>query len=365
MTQGNFTGPRPRAGIESIAAYVPGKSGSKAGKVHKLSANESPFGPSPKAIAALARHATADLALYPDGQATALREAIAARYGLNAAQIVCASGSGEILQLLASAYLSAGDEAIYSQFGFLLYPIAIASNGAKAIVAPEHNHATDVGEILSRVTPRTKAVFLANPNNPTGTYLPLADVKRLHLGLPSHVLLVLDGAYAEYVLANDYESGIALVESSNNVVMTRSFSKAYGLAGLRLGWAYCPPAIADILNRIRGPFNVSDPALSVGIAAVQDTAFLDLTVAHNAQWKAWLVAELQKLGIDTTPSVANFVLLNFTSAAEAEKIDQLLTARGLILRRVSAYGLPNALRLTVGSEEACRAVIAALTEYDS
>jgi histidinol-phosphate aminotransferase len=365
MNQANFAGPKPKAGIETIAAYVPGKSGTKTGKVLKLSANESPFGPSPKAIAAFALHATSKLALYPDGQATALREAIAARYGLELNQIVCASGSGELLQLLAQAYLSEGDEAIYSQFGFLLYPIAIACNGAKPVMAPEHNYVSDVGEILSRVTTRTKIVFLANPNNPTGTYLSFAEVKRLHQGLPSHVLLVLDAAYAEYVLANDYENGIALVESSSNVVMTRTFSKVYGLAGLRLGWAYCPPAIAEVLNRIRGPFNVSDPALSAGIAAVQDVTFIDQAVAHNAKWLEWLISELKKLGIATTPSVANFVLLHFKTAAIAEDADRFLTSRGLILRRVAAYGLPHALRLTVGSEEACRAVVEALTEFMS
>jgi histidinol-phosphate aminotransferase len=358
-----IAGPVPKAGVLGIHAYVPGKSGAKTGKIYKLSSNESPLGPSPQAVAAYAAGASESLALYPDGGAAVLREAIAARYGLKAAQIVCGSGSDELLQLLAHAYLSEGDEAIYSQYGFLVYPIAIASNDATAVVAPEHNHVADVGEILSRVTPRTKMVFLANPNNPTGTYLPFSAVKRLHQGLPSHVLLVLDGAYAEYVLSNDYESGVALVEQHGNVVMTRTFSKIYGLAALRLGWAYCPPAIADVLNRIRGPFNVSAPAIAVGTAAMKDVSFIDRAVAHNTKWLAWLTAEIGKLGLQVTPSVGNFVLMHFASAEKAAAADAFLTARGIILRRVDAYGLPQALRLTVGTEEANRAVIAALTEF--
>jgi histidinol-phosphate aminotransferase len=356
-------GPVPKTGILDIHAYVPGKSGAKTTKVYKLSSNESSLGASPRAVEAYTAQSSAGLALYPDGTALTLREAIAARYGLKVTQIVCGSGSDELLQLLAHAYLSAGDEAIYSQYGFLVYPIAIASNSATAVVAPEHDHVADVGEILSRVTPRTKMVFLANPNNPTGTYLPFSAVKRLHQGLPSHVLLVLDAAYAEYVLANDYDSGIALVEQFNNVVMTRTFSKIYGLAALRLGWAYCPPAIADVLNRIRGPFNVSAPALAAGTAAMKDTPFIDKAVAHNSKWLEWLSVEIGKLGLQVTPSVGNFVLIHFNGAERAAAADAFLTARGLILRRVEAYGLPNALRLTVGSEEANRAVIVALAEF--
>jgi histidinol-phosphate aminotransferase len=356
-------GPEPKAGIESIYAYVPGKSGAKAGKVFKLSSNESPLGPSPAALAAFSAQASENLALYPDGTAQVLREAIAARFGLKADCIVCGSGSDELLQLLAHAYLSAGDEAIYSQFGFVVYPIVIASNGAKAVIAPENNHVADVGEILARVTARTKIVFLANPNNPTGTYLPFADVKRLHQGLPAHVLLVLDAAYAEYVLANDYESGISLVESSSNVVMTRTFSKIYGLAALRLGWAYCPPAIADVLNRIRGPFNVSAPAISAGTAAIKDGAHIDAAVAHNTKWLSWLTTEIRKLGLAVTPSVGNFILVDFGNAEKAEAADALLSSKGIIIRKVDAYGLPSCLRVTIGTEEANHAIVAALTEF--
>ena len=357
-------GPSPKPGILDIHAYVPGKSGPKTGKVHKLSSNESPLGPSPKAVAAYQEAVAQNLALYPDPGATKLREAIAKRYGLNAANIVCGgTGSDELLQMLAHAYLGVGDEAIYSQFGFLVYPIAIATNGATPIVAPEKNYTADVGEILARVTPATKIVFLANPNNPTGTYLSYEEVKRLHSGLPSTVLLILDGAYAEYVLANDYDAGIKLVEENNNVVMTRTFSKIFGLAGVRIGWAYCPPHIADVLNRIRGPFNVSTPAIAAGSAAMEDVGFIELAIAHNTKWLEWLSTELQKLGLSVTPSVGNFLLIHFVSAEKASAADAFLVARGLILRRVEAYSLPACLRLSVGTEEANRAVVAAFAEF--
>ena len=362
MTNPVHTGPAPKKGILDIHAYVPGKSGPKVGKVYKLSSNESAVGASPKAMAAYAE-AAQDLALYPDGSATALREAIAKRHGLRSENIVCGSGSDELLQLLAHAYLGENDEAIYSQYGFLVYPIVIASNGAKAVVAPEQDFRADVGEILSRVTAKTKIVFLANPNNPTGTYLTASEVKRLHQGLPQHVLLVLDAAYAEFVMSNDYDAGVGLVENNDNVVMTRTFSKIYGLAALRLGWAYCPPAVADILNRIRGPFNVNLPALKAGVAAIEDQGFVDQAVAHNARWLSWLGTEIAKLGFKVTPSVGNFLLVHFNSADQAKAADAFLAQRGLILRAVGAYGLAAALRLSVGTEEANRAVVAAMKEF--
>ena len=364
MAVDSKAGPQAKAGIETISAYVPGKSGPKTGKVHKLSSNESPFGPSPKAIAAYAEAAGFGLSVYPDGQAKVLRGAIAQRYNLKIENIVCGgTGSDELLQLLAHAYLNKGDEAIYSQYGFLVYPITIATNDATAVVAPEHNFKTDVGEILSRVTSATKMVYLANPNNPTGTYLTAAELRRLHKGLPSHVVLVLDGAYAEFVLADDYDAGIALVENNSNVVMTRTFSKIYGLAGVRIGWAYCPPAIADVLNRIRGPFSVSTPALAAGTAALQDVEFIKQVAEHNGKWLAWLSAELRALGLEVTPSVANFVLVHFGSSEKAGAADAFLTEGNIIVRRVTAYGLPAALRITIGTEEANRAVVSALKEF--
>lgn len=356
--------PQARPGILDIAPYVPGKSTAKGGKVHKLSSNESPLGASQSAIAAYAA-AASHLELYPDGGSTVLREAIAQRYGLNPQAIVCGAGSDELLQLLAHAYLRPGDEAIYSQYGFLVYPIAIASNGATAVVAPERHHTTDTDAILSRVTPRTRMVFIANPNNPTGTFLPFSEVRRLHAGLPKSVLLVLDAAYAEYVKRNDYESGIELVATAENVVMTRTFSKIHGLAALRLGWAYCPLHVADVLNRIRGPFNVSAPAIAAGAAAIGDQDLMDRAVSHNDTWLAWLTAELTALGLAVTPSVGNFLLVHFPDdpSRNAAAADAFLLERGFVLRRMEAYGLPGALRLTVGIEEANRGLLQALQAF--
>lgn len=362
MSTATVRGPAPKAGILDIAPYVPGKSGAKGAKVFKLSSNESPIGASPKAMAAF-QQAAQSLALYPDGGANALREAIATRYGLAAERIVCGAGSDELLQLLAHAYLGPGDEAVYSQYGFMVYPIVIAANGAKAVVAPEKNFATDVDAMLAAVGPRTKMVFLANPNNPTGTYIPFSEVKRLHAGLPPHVLLVLDAAYAEFVRGNDYDAGVALVSDNENVVMTRTFSKIHGLAALRLGWAYGPAGVIDVLNRIRGPFNVSAPAIAAGVAAISDSAFMDEALAHNEHWLGWLSSEIRALGLEVTPSVGNFLLLHFKGNRSAPEADAFLQARGLVLRRMEGYGLPNALRLSVGTEEANCAVVAALKDY--
>jgi histidinol-phosphate aminotransferase len=267
--------------------------------------------------------------------------------------------------LLARAYLTDGDEAIYTTHGFLVYPIATQGTGAKPIAAPETNFTADVDAILKLVTPRTKMVFLANPNNPTGTYVPFDEVKRLQRALPANVLLVLDAAYAEYVRRNDYESGIELVATTDNVVMTRTFSKIYGLAALRLGWMYGPAHVVDAVNRIRGPFNVNGPAIAAGIAAIRDSAHLERSREHNSRWLAWLTEEIGKLGLPVTPSVANFVLIHFpeTKGRTAKDADAFLTKRGLILRQVGAYKLPNALRMSVGTEEANRLTVKALAEF--
>lgn len=359
------TAPQPRPGILEIEAYVPGESRLPAGlKPIKLSSNETPLGPSPKAIEAFKSVAGA-LERYPDGAATALRAAIAKRYGLSADRIVCGAGSDEILTLLANAYLGPGDEAIYTQHGFLVYRIAILASGATPVVAPEKDLRTDIGAILERVTPRTKAVFLANPNNPTGSYISIDEVRELRSGLPPHVLLVLDAAYAEYVQRNDYEAGIELVATTANTVMTRTFSKIHGLAGLRLGWAYCPEAVADVLNRIRGPFNVSVPALAAGIAAIEDKAHETVAAAHNEHWRGWLSAALEKLGLKVTPSVANFLLVHFPQDATkgAAAADAFLKSRGIIVRRIEAYGLPHALRITIGTESDNHAVAETLADF--
>ncbi len=360
------TVPQPRTGILDIAAYVPGRE-SVAGvaKVWKLSSNETPLGPSPAAVSAL-EAVSAQLELYPDGQATKLREAIAEVHGLHPANIVCGNGSDDLLALLAQAYLSPGDEGIFSEHGFLVYKIQILAAGAKPVVAPEKNECADVDAILALVTDRTKIVFLANPNNPTGTYLPFGEVRRLHEGLPDDVVLVLDAAYAEYVRRNDYEAGIELVSLAQNVVMTRTFSKIYGLAGLRIGWMYAPANIVDAINRIRGPFNLNAAAIAAGAAAVRDRSHVDTAVTHNAIWLEKLADELSNAGLRITPSAANFLLIHFPDndpAKSAEAADAFLCARGFVLRRVTAYGFPNALRMSIGDQEANNGVICALYEF--
>ncbi|UDL94262.1 histidinol-phosphate transaminase [Lichenihabitans sp. PAMC28606] len=357
--------PTPLPHILDIAIYVPGKSaGTSGGKVHKLSANETPLGPSPAAIEAY-QQSVGRLELYPDGAATRLRQAIAARYGLDPARIVCGCGSDDLLHLLAQAYVGPGREAIVTEHGFVVYTIVVKAAGGTVVVARESDCTADVDAILACVTPNTTIVFLANPNNPTGTYLSFDEVKRLHAALPPHVMLVLDAAYAEYARQNDYSSGMELVSTFENVVMTRTFSKIYGLASLRIGWLYGPESICDAINRIRSPFNLNGPAIEAGIAAIQDTAHVDKAVAHNDLWRGWLTNRLGELGLKVSPSAGNFLLLHFPrepghTAAEA---DAFLSSRGLILRAVGAYGLPDCLRLTVGPEDANRLVVDTLREF--
>ncbi len=359
--------PQPKPGVMAISPYVPGKS--TAGPnvtVHKLSSNESPLGPSPRAVETLTRLAP-QLAFYPDPSATALREAIGRRYGLDPARLICGAGSDELLSLVAHAYLGPGDEAVYSTYGFLVYRIAILACGATPVIAAEKDYTADVDALIAAVNARTRIVFLANPNNPTGTYLPFDEVKRLHAALPPACLLVLDAAYAEYVQRNDYEAGIELVAGNHNVIMMRTLSKIYGLAALRIGWAYGPPGVIDALNRIRGPFNMNAAAIAAGAAAIDDQAHVEQARAHNDLWLPKLTEALSELGLHVTPSVGNFLLIHFplTTGRTAADADAFLMARGLILRRVDGYGLPAALRLTVGSDEQNRLVVSALTEFMS
>ena len=356
--------PEPRPGILDIAPYVPGESELEGdAPVIKLSSNETPIGPSAAALEAFRKEVAHER--YPDGSARELREAIASAYGLNPANIVCGAGSDELLSLLAQAYLGSGDEAIYTEHGFLVYRIVIQANGATPVVAPERDRRANVDAILAKVTDRTKIVFLANPNNPTGTYLPYDELQRLRKALPENVLLVIDAAYAEYVRRNDYEAGIELVATTDNTVMTRTFSKIHGLAALRLGWCYAPGPVADVLNRIRGPFNISAPAIAAGVAALRDTAHAAKAADHNERWLAWLTDEITALGLDVTPSVANFVLIHFPDedGKRAGDADEALKADRIILRRVTGYGFPNALRLSVGTEEENRAVVSALKAF--
>ncbi|QDZ03002.1 histidinol-phosphate transaminase [Nitratireductor mangrovi] len=357
--------PEPKPGVMDIAAYVPGKSEAPAGvaKVFKLSSNENPLGASPKAVEAV-RNVAAALEFYPDGAASRLREAIGEVHGLNPANLICTNGSDEALGLLAQAYLRPGDEAIFTEHGFLVYKIYIQAASAVPVSVREKDETADVDAILAAVTEKTKIVFLANPNNPTGTYVPFEEVRRLHAGLPKNVLLVLDAAYAEYVRRNDYEAGIELVSSFENVVMTRTFSKAHGLGGLRIGWLYGPAHVIAALNRTRGPFNVNAAAIEAGVAAVRDREHVAKSVEHNEQWLSWLTRELTKLGLRVTPSIGNFVLIHFPDERHSAALaDDYLTARGYILRRVAGYGFPNALRMTVGTEEANRGVVAALADF--
>ena len=357
--------PKPRPGVLDIEAYVPGKSTAPGvAKVFKLSSNETPLGPSPRAVAAY-QAVGAHLEDYPDGSASALREAIGRAFGLDPDRIICGGGSDDLLNLLARAYLADGDEAIHTTHGFLVYPIATRGTGATPVAAPETDYTASVDAILAAVTKKTKIVFLANPNNPTGTYISFDEVKRLHRSLPQQTLLVLDAAYAEYVRRNDYESGIELVATSENVVMTRTFSKIHGLAALRLGWIFGPAHVIAAINRIRGPFNVNAPAIAAGIAAIEDHAHQERSREHNTRWLAWLTQEIEKLGLKVTRSVANFLLIHFpeTEGRTAKEADAFLAARGLVLRQLGAYKLPNALRMSVGTEEANRLVVAALKEF--
>lgn len=357
--------PVPRPGVMAIDPYVPGKSAAPgSGRTFKLSANETPLGASPRAIAAL-RAAADDIQLYPEGSSRLLRTAIGAAHGLDPSRIIVGAGSDEILEMLALAYIGPGDEGLYTQYGFLEYRIVTLTAGGTPVVAPETNYRADVDKILAGVTARTRVVFLANPNNPTGSYLPVKQVARLAAALPKETILVLDAAYAEYVMAADYEAGAALVDTYENVVMTRTFSKIYGLAALRLGWGYAAAPVIDALNRIRPPFNISSLASVAGIAALEDKAHLAAAIAHNARWLDWLTDEISALGLEVLPSVANFIAIRFPDAPglTAADADRFLTERGLILRAIKAYGMDEFLRLTVGAQEANEAVVAALGEF--
>jgi histidinol-phosphate aminotransferase len=357
--------PVPKPGILDIAPYTPGKSPvPQAGrKLFKLSANETPFGPSPKAIDAY-RAAADHLEDYPEGTSRVLREAIGRSFGLDPDRIICGAGSDEILNLLAHAYLGVGDEAISTTHGFLVYPIATMANGAINVVAAEKDLTADVDAILGCVSERTKLVWLANPNNPTGTYIPFDEVRRLRAGLRGDILLVLDAAYSDYVSRNDYELGIELVATHENTVITHTFSKIHGLAALRVGWMFGPANIVDAVNRIRGPFNVSTAAMMAAKAAIEDTAHVQMSREHTERWRNRLTEEIRKLGLTVTPSVANFVLIHFPESGKtAAAADAFLTARGLVLRALGNYKLPHALRLTIGTDEANELVLEALREF--
>jgi histidinol-phosphate aminotransferase len=352
----------------AIDAYVGGLSElDDRDHVIKLSSNEGAFGPSPKAQEAY-RQAATTLHRYPDGAAGALREAIGARHGLDASKIVCGAGSDELISLLCQAYAGPGDEVLYSEHGFLMYPIAAQVVGATPVSAPEVELTSNVDSLLQRVSDNTRLLFLANPNNPTGTYLSADEMRRLRRELREDVILVIDAAYAEYATRDDYSPGMDLVDAGVNAVMTRTFSKIYGLGGARLGWAYCPAGIADVLNRIRGPFNVSAPAMAAGLAALADVEFTDKARDHNDEWLAWTREQLLGLGLDVPASAGNFVLARFPGQPgqndnAAEAADKFLKDRGIIVRAMKSYGLDDCLRITIGREDEMQAVIGALKDF--
>ncbi len=349
-----------RPGIMDISPYVGGEANIPGvSRPVKLSSNENPLGPSPRAMAAF-REAAVDLHRYPDGGAERLREAIARRFGLEKESIVCGNGSDELIALLTRAYAGLGDEVLFSRHGFLMYRISALAVGATPRSAPEKNLSTDMEALLAMVTPATRIVFLGNPNNPTGSYLTAGEMRELRRRLPGDVLLAIDAAYAEFVEADDYDAGEELVRAGDNTVMLRTFSKIYGLAGLRLGWAFCPPAVADVLNRVRGPFNTSAPAQAAALAALDDREHEAKSRAHNKTWRDWLAGALTAQGYRVHPSVGNFLLVEF---ADADAADLFMKSRGLILRKMGAYGLGNCLRITVGTEAETKAAAAALADF--
>ena len=351
----------PQPGILDIAPYQGGKSAIEGvTNVIKLSSNENPFGPSLAAQEA-ARRVLHEMHRYPSTDHRSLRQAIAEVHGLEADRIVCGVGSDEILHLLCQCYAGPGTEVIHTEHGFAIYKIGALAAGATPVEVPEQERVTDVDAILRACNERTRLVFIANPNNPTGTMIGLAEIERLAEGLPEQCLLVLDGAYAEYV--EGYDGGAKLVHARENVVMTRTFSKIYALGGMRVGWGYAPHAVIDVLNRVRGPFNLSNIALAVADASVRDTAHVEKSRSENTRLRAWLAEALAEHGVPSDASTANFVLARFANQAEAEACNAYLQTQGLIVRPVASYKLPHALRITVGDEASCRRVAHCIGQF--
>ncbi|HEY0959245.1 MAG TPA: histidinol-phosphate transaminase [Novosphingobium sp.] len=354
----------PKPWISAIHAYVPGKSAGKDGRpLIKLSANENPLGTSTKALAA--RGDAVPPSLYPDPDSNALRAALGALHGIDPARILCGTGSGELLGVAASAYAGPGDEILYVRYGFSLYEIVARRCGATPVIAPDADYGTDVDALLALVNEKTRLVFVANPNNPTGSFLPRGEIARLHAGLPGDVLLVLDQAYAEYVAPEDDDGGLALAAAHGNVLVTRTFSKAYGLAGERVGWATGATEVIEVLNRIRGPFNLNNTAQATTVAAVEDQAFVEMSRRHNMAERARFVAAIEALGnhgLRAVPSEANFVLVLFEGKLSGEAAYNGLAERGYITRWLPGQGLPHGLRITIGTAEQMDAIAAGLRE---
>lgn len=366
MTKAAATSPLvARPGIAEAPAYVPGQHGCVKDGVEPviLSANENPLGPSPAAIKAYSDEAA--LHRYPDGGAVALRQALGARFDLDPDRIVCGAGSDELITLLSRCFVGPGDDVLQSRHGFMMYSITAKTLGAETIMAPEVNLHSDVDSILASVSDKTRICFIANPNNPTGTYIPASEMRRLREGLREDILLAIDGAYAEYVDAEDYTDGRELVDAYENVVMMRTFSKLFGLAALRLGWCYGPPAVIDLLNRVRGPFNVGGPAQAAGIAALADWGHVERSLAENKEQRSRLVGALTQLGLTVPPSVGNFVLALFQDADTAARADAYLSENGVVVRTMGGYGLPESLRITVGTAEETTRLLQTLTDFMS
>ncbi len=354
----------PQPGILDIDLYVAGESAlsGRANRVIKLSSNENPRGPSPKALEAY-RAAAEGLAFYPSSDHEGLRSAIGQVEGVDLERVICGAGSDEILTFLAQTYAGVGDEIIHTEHGFGMYKITALAVGATPVEVVERDRVTDVDAILAACSPRTKLVFIANPNNPTGTMIGADEVARLAAGLPAQALLVLDGAYAEFVSDPAFDAGKALVESRDNVVMTRTFSKVHGLGGLRIGWGYGPAHVIEALNRVRGPFNLSGPALAAAEAAMRDVDYRTYCLRENAKWRDWLADVLAKVGVPSDESHSNFILARFATPDVARACDLALKNAGVIVRRVDSYKLPSCLRITIGDELACRLVARVVGDF--
>ena len=365
MTASETAAPQPKPYVMAIAPYVPGRSTTDDGrKVAKLSSNENPLGSSPAARAAFTE-AAGSLERYPDAGATMVREAIAAAYDLDPARIIHGNGSDEVLHLAAGAFAGEGDEVIFVHYGFAVYEIAARRVGATPVIAKDDDYATDVDAVLASVTDRTRIVFIANPNNPTGTFAPREEIARLHRGLRSDILLVLDQAYAEYLDSANDDGGMALAKTAPNVLVTRTFSKIHGLAAERIGWGYASAAIIEAMHRIRLPFGITIAGQHAAVAALGDTAFVDHTRDHNARWRAWFADEIAKLGnagLRAIPSEANFVLVVFEGELTAERAYHGLMDKDFIVRWLPGQGLAQGLRITIGTEEETRGVATALRE---
>jgi histidinol-phosphate aminotransferase len=358
-----MTSATPRPEVLTIQPYIGGESDLPGfNRTIKLSSNEGAFGVPPGAQEAI-RRAVTEVYRYPDGGADALREAIGRRWGLDPARIVCGAGSDDLIYQLCHAYGGPGRDIVMSAHGFAIYHIAGTYAGSRVIKVPERNLTADLDAMLAAVSPATRLMFLANPNNPTGSLVPADDVARLRSALPPEVLLVLDSAYAEYVTRPDYDAGVKLVDATDNTAMLRTFSKVFGLGGMRIGWCYASPAVVDVLNRVRGPFNVSVAAQAAGIAALAEPGWVEKTRDHNTLWRPRLAAGLEAAGIKVWPSEGNFVLADFGTTEQANAADAFLRGRGIIVRKVGGYGLPHCLRITVGTEEEVGLVVDGLTAF--